>query len=202
MELKEYFLILKKNLNLFLLIIAAVIVIAFGYFYLRPVSYDTSLTLNISRIGTQETADYRYDDFYRIQADDKFAETVTQWIKSPRIVADIYTDAGINTGSFSLRQLSKSLSPEKLSSQIVSVSFSSPDQKTAKKVSKAVIKIVSDNTNSLNKDQNNKTWFKIVPSEPVTKKYHIGSTVLFLASLLLGIFLGFWIIMLRHYLKD
>ena len=201
MELREYYLILKKDFGLFLLAVILIVAGSFAYSYLRPASYDTSLVLNISRLGTQETDQYRYDDFYRIQADEKFAETVVEWLKSPRISSDIYTDAGVDTASWNLRQLSKNMSPEKLSAQIVSVNFSSSDEKTAEKISRSIIKIISGNTQSLNKDQKNSTWFEIVPQDPIIKRYYPDNAMILAASLLLGMFAGFWVVMIRHYLR-
>lgn len=201
MELREYYLILKKDFKSFLFVVVLIIAGSFAFSYLRPDSYDTSLILNISRIGTQETDQYRYDDFYRIQADEKFAETVVEWLKSPRISSDIYADAGIDTAFLNLRQLSRNMSPEKLSPQVVSVNFSSSDQKTAEKISRSIIKIISGNTQSLNKDQKDNTWFEIIPQEPITKRYHPDSALILMASLLFGLFVGFWVVMIRHYLE-
>lgn len=200
MELREYWLVFKKNYKLFLLTVILIVAGSFDYFYLQPASFETYLTLNISRIGTQNIDQYRYDGFYRIQADDKFAETIVEWLKNPKISADIYTGAGIDTSSLSLRQLSKKIIAEKLSSQIVSVSFSAPDQKTAEKISQSIVKIISENTQNLNKDQLDNTWFEIIPQDPIIKKYHLDSSIIFIASLLFGLFSGFWVIMIRHYL--
>lgn len=202
MELKEYYLILKKDLRVFILTIIFVVAASFSYFYLRPLSYDTSLTINISRVGTQDTDQYRYDNFYRIQADEKFAETIVQWLKSPKTSSDIYADAGIDTASLSLRQLSKRIIPEKLSSQVISVNFSSSDPTIAKKISQSIVKIISQNTENLNKDQKDSTWFEIVPQDPIVKKYHPDNFLILAASLFLGIFIGFWVVMIRHYFRD
>lgn len=201
MELKEYLKIFRESIKLFLAVIAVVVVAGFAYFWLKPVSYLTSLALNITRSGAQQTGDYRYDDFYRLQADEKFAETVVEWLKNPRTATDVYEKAGIDTNGFSMRQLSKSFVSEKLSSQIVSVSFSAKDEKSAQKISDAISEIVSKNTEALNKNQNENTWFAIVAQKPVIIRDNIGALIILLASLALGIFLGFWVVMLRHYLK-
>ncbi|MDQ1284270.1 MAG: hypothetical protein QG620_618 [Patescibacteria group bacterium] len=201
MELKEYLRIIKKNLNLFIAIILATVFAVFAYFVFRPESWSASLTLNVTRSGAQETPDYKFDDFYRLQADEKFAETVVEWLKSPRVAADIYEKAGIDTSNFSLRQLRKSITAEKMSSQIVAVSFSSPKKETSQKISDAVSKIVIENTQALNKDQNEKVWFEIISQSPVIVKNSYSAPWVFLASLAVGIFLGFWVVMVKHYLK-
>lgn len=201
MEIREYAEIIKKQSRLFLGIIILLITAAFLYFYLLPVSYNTSITLNITRIGVQKTDQYKYDDFYRIQADDKFSETVVEWLKSPRIISDIYQESGIDPKNLSLRQLSKAIKPEKLSSQVISVSYSSPDQKTAQNIAKAATKIISQNTQNLNKDQGEETWFEVVSQEPVIRKNIANPVIILIVSLLVGIFLAFWVVMVKHYLK-
>jgi capsular polysaccharide biosynthesis protein len=202
MELKEYFQIINKNIKLFLIVPIVIVLANLAYFFVfRSVSYDVSLTLNISRAGSQETNEYKYDDFYRLQADEKFSETVVQWLRSPRIASDIYAFAGVDVSRFTFRQLGKGIRGEKLSSQVVAVSFSSEDRQKAEKMSQAVLKIIADNADRLNKNQKESTWFEIIPQEPIIKKYSPGVLLSFFAPLLFGIFLGFWTVMIKHYLK-
>ena len=201
MELKEYLNIIKKNQNLFFGITIAIVLIALGYFYLLPVRYDASLTINITRAGSQETADYKYDDYYRLQADQSFADTLVEWLKSPRLVSDIYSEAGLDAGAMNLGQLSKSLSSERKSAQTVAVSFSAPTAATAQKISYGITKVISDNTAALNENQKETNWFEIMAATPVVVKYQPDYKIIFVASLLLGIFLGFWGVMAKHYLE-
>lgn len=202
MELKEYLQILRKNTKLFLAVPVIFAMVSLLYFnVIRPVSYDTSLMLNISRLGSQDTSEYKYDDFYRLQADEKFAETVTEWLKDPRVVENIYSTAGIDVAKLTLGQLSKNIKAEKLSSQIVSVKFSSADSRISEKISEAVVKKIKENTESLNKNQKENTWFEIVSGEPVVRKYEAGVFLSFLAPLFLGIFTGLWVILIKHYLE-
>jgi len=201
MELKEYFNIIKKHRKIFFGTIIAVVIIAIGYFYLLPVRYDAALTLNITRLGSQETADYKYDDYYRLQADEKFADTIVEWLRSPRAVSDIYTAANVDSKALSLRGLSKSLVAEKRSSQIVSVAFSADTLVQAQKISAGITAVVKDNTDELNKEQKENNWFNVVNAAPVVVKYQPDYEIIFLAALCLGIFLGFWTVMVKHYLE-
>lgn len=201
MELKEYLAILKVNSKVFGGVIAIVILASFSYFYLKPLSYEASLVLNITRSGAQKSEQYKFDDFYRLQADEKFAETLVQWIKSPRIALDIWTASGNNPENLSLRQLSKLFKAEKFSSQIVSVRFSAANPEKAKKISESIVEIISRETKLLNRDQQEENWFEIVALSPVILISKVNPFLLFLASLVMGIFLGFWIVLVRHYLK-
>jgi capsular polysaccharide biosynthesis protein len=201
MDLKQYLQILKNNSRIFFGVILAVVIAAFTYFFLRPESFTTSLILNITRNGSQETADYKFDDFYRLQADEKFAETVVEWLKSPRTASDIYTSAGFESGRLTLRQLSKSFRAEKLSAQVVSVSFSAADQDSAKKISRSIVSRISQSTAELDKDQKEKTWFTIAAHEPVIAKAGFDPAQVLFFSLIAGIFLAFWTVLIIYYLK-
>ena len=201
MELKEYLGIVKKNRQIFVGVILIVVSIILGYFYFLPGRYDASLTLNITRAGSQETTDYKYDDFYRLQADEKFGDTLSEWLKSPRVASDIYTAAGVGANSLDLGKLAKSFSAERRSAQIVAVNFSAQNQIQAQKISEGIKKVVSLNTEELNKDQKENTWFEIVSADPVIAKYHPDYKIILLAAVCIGIFLGFWAVLIKHYLE-
>jgi capsular polysaccharide biosynthesis protein len=201
MELKEYLHILKKKKSLFVFVIIIVIAAVFSYFLFRPIAYETSLDLNITRSGSQNTEGYKYDDFYRLQADEKFAETLVEWLKTPRIVKDIYAGAGVDREKDSLRSLEKNFRVEKMSSQLVSVTFSEKDRKTAEKISNSLVDEVRANTENLNSGQKENTWFEIVSHEPVIVMRSFSPMIVFLSSLIGGIFLAFWIVMLKHYME-
>ena len=200
MELKEYFLIIKKQLKSFFAISGLVVAIGLAYLFFRPVSFDTSLILNITRSGAQVSNSYEYDDFYRLQADEKFAETIVEWLKSPRTEEDIYANSGIDTASYDLKKLTSSILAEKRSAQIVAVSFSAPNQKMAKSIALSVSKIISQNIQNLNQDQKEAAWFEIVSNDPVIRIREanpIAVAVIFCAA----IFLAFFGILFKHYLK-
>lgn len=200
MDLKEYLQIIKKHKNLFIFVILFVSLGVFAYYSFRPVSFVTSLTIDVSRIGFQETTDYRYDDFYRLQADEKFCETIVEWLKNPRVVADIFKEAGIDTEKLNLKKLSASVKAQKRSSQIVAINFGASDEKTAKKIANAIIKIISKKTEVLNANQKENTWFQIFSDEPVIKENKINWMII-LAGFLAGIFLAFWTVLIKHYLE-
>lgn len=201
MELKEYIKIIKNKKNLFFGTIFAIVIIALGYFFFLPVRYDASLTLNVTRTGSQDTADYKYDDYYRLQADERFVDTIVEWIRSPRVASDIYAEAGIDSSAFSMGKFSGNITAEKRSSQIAAVSFSTVSVEAAQKISAGVVKIITKNTNELNANQKENTWFSVLSAAPVVVKYQPNYGLIFLASLCLGIFLGFWVALVKHYLE-
>ena len=201
MEFKEYLEIFRKHARLFMGVVGICIAGAFAYMSLTQQAYSISMTLDITRQGTQESADYRYDGFYRLQADEKFAETVVEWLKSPRFVTDIYAMAGINPAVFSPRPLSRAFKAEKRSAQVVSINFSANTFSSAKNLSAAVVSVLSKNTENLNENQKDKNWFKIIGHEPVIVENYVSPFDIFLASLVIGVILGFWLVLFVHYFK-
>jgi len=201
MELKEYLAILKKYQQTFWFVVFLIVSMGLLYFLFRPISYSTSLTVNITRAGQQATPDYKYDDFYRLQADEKFVETIVEWLKSPRTVADIYSEANLDFKNMSLKKLSRAIKAEKLSSQVVAISFGSKDQETAKNISQAINKVLAKNISGLNENQKENTWFEVVAHDPITIQDSLNFILVILISLSLGIFCAFWIVLIMHYLE-
>ena len=200
MELKEYLKIIQQQKRLFIAIVFFVFLAGLAYFSFRPVSFDTSLTLNVTRSGSQVSSDYKYDDYYRLQADEKFVETIVEWIRSPRIEEDIYIDSGVDTANFSLEKLAGSIKAEKRSSQLVAVSFSAPNQKMAQDIAKSVSKVISRNIQNLNKNQKEVAWFEVISEEPVIRKSKVNPFVM-VVFFFGAIFLAFFSVLFRHYLK-
>jgi len=192
MELRELVAIFKKYQKTFVVTVVLFVVIGAIVYAVQPTAYATNLTLNITRKGTQPTTDYRYDDFYRLQADERFADTVVSWLASPRIVADISADAG---DAHSIGAIKGA----RLSSQMIAVTFKTSDADSGTIIAQSIGKILNEQTDALNKSQQEDTWFTIQADQPITTLAKISFAILFLASLALGIFFGIWAVMARHY---
>jgi len=167
----------------------------------KPISYEVSLLLNVTRSGSQTTDAYRYDDFYRLQADERFADTVVRWLENPRIVTNIYNETGKISGGIGLDELSKAFVVKRLSSQAISVSFNSESAREAQDISESMTKTINNEIKSLNQYQKEDNWFKIVGDEPVIKEFKVSWNSILPIFVALGIFLGIWVVLVRHYLK-
>jgi capsular polysaccharide biosynthesis protein len=201
MELKEFIQEIRKQWKFFSLFIIGTILITIFYLLLQPVRYTTILSLHIARSGSgSQTNEYQYDDFYRLQADERFADTVVRWLSSPRIVADIYKETGRNISVPAEHTLGKVFSAKRLSSQYIEVRFTTATQETAETMTNSLEKILNQRTKDLNSEalQNN-NWFRIIIEKPVIYPYYIPWTKILLGSLLVGIVLAMWAVGLRSY---
>lgn len=202
MELREYYKILKSNISVVIYVVIIAVVATYAWSVRQSQIYSASLLLNISRTETQNSADYRYDQFYRLEADEKFAKTVVEWLKAPGIAREIITKSDVTTGEKSLRQLSKSFRAQNLSSQIIDVRFSAKSEDEAKKIKNSIESIVSEKTAGLNASASDPDWFEIKASDFIFVKniqnIPLNLTIAALAGIFAGIFLAFG----KHYISE
>jgi capsular polysaccharide biosynthesis protein len=202
MELREYYKIFKANISVVIYTIVIAVIATYAWSVRQSQTYSASLLLNIGQTETQVTTDYRYDQFYRLQADDKFAETIVSWLKSPGVAKNIFLKAGVISDQKTMRNLSKSFQAEKLSSNIVSVRYSTQTNEESGKIAPAIASVVSEKTKALNADARDQNWFQISVSDLLVLKnaqnlpFNLGIAAL--AGFFLGILLAFG----KHYISE
>ena len=155
MELKEYLAVFRARTNLFLGIILAALVSGALFYFFQPIKYRAELVLNVTRTGQVKTADYQFDDFYRLQADERFADTVVRWLETERMQNDIRKGAKIADNQIF------SLTAKRLSSQMIDVNILASDPGAAEKIALAVSATVNLEAEKLNAWQQKEGWFKV-----------------------------------------
>ena len=194
MEFKELIEIFKKYQKTFMLSVGFFVLLGLITFLFQPMNKKAELTLNVTRSAVQKTSDYRYDDFYRLQADEKFADTVVRWLSNSQFVAQsILREAKISENKKTV------FVPERLSSQMIRVQYRVANEADAEKISLAVVKILNEETEKLNKQQQAEEWFLVVGDSPVIFDASISLQKMLLAFFALGVFFGCWIVLLKHY---
>jgi capsular polysaccharide biosynthesis protein len=199
MDLKEYLKIFKKNFKTFLIVVIIFIASGFVFQAFRAKNFKAALNINITRTGKETTLDYQFDNFYRFQADERFSDTVVRWLASPRIAADIYADAGINSSALSAFSLERAFKAQRLSSQFIETSFISKDAASAQKISKSIVNIINRETDKLNEQQQQANWFMAISDEPLIRPNAYGNGIVFIVSLLIGTLVGAWSVFIKHY---
>lgn len=199
MELKEYLDIFRKQAKWFWMSVIACMAVAAVWQQSQSVAYQATLLLNIGRSGVQDTAEYTYDSFYRLQADERFADTVVRWLGSPRVVEDIYSQAKLDTAVLGTRDLKRAFGAGRLSSQMIEISYAGRDEKTLKSLSQSVVTVLNRYTESLNREKRESSWFTVIGNDPVIRDARIGLAIALAVGLAIGVFIGFWAVLLRHY---
>lgn len=199
MELREYIAIFKKNFRLFWTIVFVCFLMGVAWQKNQPESYQATLLLDIGRTGIPSTGQYTYDSFYRLQADERFADTVVRWLGNPRVVEDIFILSGHDMTERSMRSLKNIFKPKRLSSQVIEVGYKDEREKDMHGIATAATTVLNRYAKSLNQE-NEPHWFVIIGSDPVIRDARLPLSLVAVASLFLGVFIGFWGVLLRHYM--
>ncbi len=191
MELREFVLIFFRHRRLFLGIVVGFVLVGAVARIWQPVRYEAEITMNVARSGIRSTSDYSYDDFYRLQADERFADTVVRWLESPRIVGDIASRARVSE--------TPSFDAARLSSQVIRIRYSTRDKAEADRIASSMFDVLNHETESLNKDRTEDGWFALVGETPAIGDARIGMGKACLFSFLLGVFVAFFMVLFRWY---
>jgi hypothetical protein len=198
MELRRLTKIIGDYKTIWIGIMSLTLALGFLFFISQKQAYKVVLGLNVTRQGHAEAGDYQYGDYYRLQADEKFADTVSRWLADPRIVSDILQKSG-ETAEISKKKLAGYFKPERLSSQYIRVGFDVSQKKSAEAISKSLTAVINGNTDELNKNQGQTDWFIVISGEPMVfpKSSDIFSVIF--VSLAVGFIIAFWVVLIKYY---
>ncbi len=186
MELRDIIAIFRTYRMTFFLFCGIAIACGALFFVVQRHDYKTTLLLNVTRDSYVASGAYEYDQFYRLQADERFADTVVQWIMSPSLQTRVFADG-------------TTLRARRLSSQVVEVIYRTRTTEDATAVAQRVTMLVNAEAQKLNEQQSAPNWFMVVADAPVTVPGAYRAGMIFGASLFSGIFIGFWAVLLQRY---
>ncbi len=197
MELREFFAIFGVHKKLFWGIIGLFVVGSLIFYFLQDQTYKTYININITRSGMDETSEYTYDSFYRLQADSQFADTVVEWMRSPYVLEQIFDDGDSN--AISQKDF---FHADRMSSQTIAVTFITATKKEAQSVAKNLNRVLNEETQKLNKIQKQENWFVIFGNDPVTGDNRLSLFFVLTVGFAVGLFISFWVVMIKHYIVN
>lgn len=201
MELKAFLQIFGLHARLLWGIVGACMVIGITFFVTQPERYSAALTLNIARTSGESTAQENYAGFYRLQADERFSDTIVKWLESPRVVEKIITGTGAQE-ILSERELRSAFSAQRLSSQVVEVRYAANTAADARARAAQILSVLNTMTEELNVNAQSEQWFVILGEDPVVRPHALGFLYLTLLSLSIGLFLGLVSVLFWHYYNE
>lgn len=200
MELKEYIKTIKKNLKLILIIGIVTAVSAFLFSLMRPVKYETSLSLTVIKDKTQLTDDFKYDDYYALQSGGIIADSTEQWLKSPEVVNAIYQRSQINYEFKDIKSYAKKFTAKKMSPQYVEVKFKSDTKGEAEKISAAIAEVINAKVEKLKESNGQEVSFLVNGENPIIIENKPDTILNLIIGLISGLALGIFVVFLRRYL--
>ena len=202
MELKELLLVLRKQKTFYIGVIFIFIFSSWIWHKEQSEKYQATLLINIGRAGASQATDYTFDSFYRLQADERFADTVVRWLSTPRIVEDIYREARLDPTPLGMKDLDRVFSAGRMSSQMISVRYTAADHQVLARLSEAAVVVLNRYTDTLNTEAKDRSWFVVIGSDPVIRDARSSLDIALSVGLVAGLFFGFWLVLLRHYFKS
>ena len=201
MELRELWNLFRKEKNLYALILGVFLLLGVLWINLEPERFESNILITIGRTENKNVSiatDYQYDNFYRLQADERFGDTLVRLLATPQVTQTIFV-------FFCL----KNEAPEgayftgrKLSAQIVEVTFVDRDQTKLMALAKSVPTALNRYTSELDtKEGSQGNWFRVIASEPAVSDARVDSKQVLVIMLFLGIFVGFFVILAKHYIQ-
>lgn len=198
----EYLKIIKKYYQLIILFSVLLAVATFFFTVRQPARFSSSLSLLVSNNQVQETSDYRFDGYYEVQATDLFSNTVEAWFRSPEVVSAIYEKARVNLDRSNIKELTKMFRSEKLAPHYVEVRYKTNSETESKQIALAIDNVLAEKTRSLREVSENETSFSVKGGAPVTVLTKPPVFINTITALVMGLFLGFLIGIIKEYLKE
>ena len=186
--------------RLFIFTCLSVGVIALLFLFFQPSRYRGEVVLSITRTALSESAEYAYDEYYRFQADEKLAETITQYLmsmKGKQLVAD---RAALSRESYT-QYTGHRLRIARLGTQLILAEYTMPSRAEADRVGEAISFVASSYVASLNEDARDSTWFTILTQDPVISENRWSIFQVMGAGVFGGIFLAFWAVLVRIFIE-
>ena len=206
MELKEYVKIVKRYKMLFFgvwIIFAGFVMV---WFFSRPQSFEAVMSIDIARHSGQESSqssgEYDFDQYYRLEADESFAETLVQWLKDPGVVNFVFSDSKIQASGESLSSYSKFFKAERLASNYIQVKYATNSTAEAAAIFNSAKEIIAAKTDALNADSKDSNWFKAIFSGPVVAQKKLQLLPVLVGALVGGFLLSIFSVLTRYYWKD
>ncbi len=196
MELRDILKLFYQERTIYMAVIGFFLLAGLVFTSYEPERYQASLLITIGRTEGVPVAEYRYDSFYRLQADERFADTLVRLLGTARVTEDIMEDAEL-----SARESAGYFTARRLSSQLVEVTFESKDPKDLSVIGTSLTKVLTAYTEDLNAQAiDGENWFRVIAAEPVVSDARTSKLLVLALSLFAGLFFGFWLILIRYYL--
>jgi len=200
MELAEYIKIIKKEQKTILRAGALTAFFALIFSTYAYSGYEASVSLFLTKSGTQQTDEFKYDGYYALESGEIISDNIEKWLKSPQIVSEIYSEARMDPDFKNIKNYKKKFTANKMSNQYVEVSFETESAESAEKISSAIDRVLNRKMNELSAESGEEISFSIEETDPVIVEKRPDLPLNIFTGLLSGLFLGTFFIFLKRYL--
>lgn len=201
MELKEQLKLYQKNFLWIVLITILVVVLSAGWALMRPAQYEANISFGINIQNREDTAEYTFDGFYKLQASDLQADTISSWFASPALVKVIYENAGLELEEGDIAKLKSIFETKKLAPQNLQVTFKNGNEDDAEALAQSAIDFVAERTANSSRTSDDKPIFATM-GDYVVVESQISPVLAGVLGLIVGVGLGIGVVNFKEYWRE
>lgn len=200
MNIKTYFGVIKKGKWMIVVVTLIVAAAATVFSMVAPPRYESATTLTVSRVNREASEDFQYDNYYAIQSAEFVSNTVSGMLAAPDVVQRIYDVAGVESDD-SIQAKTKSISARQKTSHLISLSVKRSSQEEADSIIQATEEVLRNRVEALEVTKNSENAFTLTGGDIIRTTLVYSPVIVFISSLISGLFLGVGFVFLKHYLS-
>lgn len=188
--------IFVRQKKLFATLCACGVLASVGFLLFQPQRYRGEVVLTVTRTALADSAEYTYDEYYRLEADAKLADTVVQYLKSTTGKQMIAERAKLSEESYQ-RFTHDTLRIARLGTQLILTEYTLPNREEAVRLGEALAFVANRYVASLSEDARDLTWFTVLAEDPVVREAQWSALHVMGIGVFGGVFLAFWGVLVR-----
>ncbi|QQR79226.1 MAG: hypothetical protein IPJ68_03050 [Candidatus Moraniibacteriota bacterium] len=168
MELRAFLELFIRRGNLIFGVVVVSLLVGFLTYRLQTQWYQGTVLLSVTRQGTEAATDYQYDQYYRLQADERMANTVARYLETAigrRDTARRALLSGAREAEFIKGQVTALV----LASNLVEVTYRAKTPTEAERIAGALSEAGERYIAGLNEQAGDRNWFTLVATEALLR---------------------------------
>lgn len=196
----EFIDIFVRQKKLFATLCACGVLASVGFLLFQPQRYQGEVVLTVTRTALADSAEYTYDEYYRLEADAKLADTVVQYLKSATGKQMIAERATLSDESYQ-RFTHDSFRIARLGTQLMLAEYTLPSREETVRLGEALAYVANRYVASLSEDARDPTWFMILAEDPVVREAQWSALHAIGIGVFGGGFVAFWGVLARVFIE-
>lgn len=201
MQMKDHITMLRQSIwfiGLFGLVVGA---ITYGLASQRAATYKAVQTYDIRLVNRSVTPDYQYGSYYDLKGAELFTQHVMSMLRSPAVIEEIYTTAGIGYTIDHLSRFTSQFRTDQDSSQQLTVTFSRYQAAEAEALAQAMTTVLGREVSLAQVDTAGHSLFEL-GSRPAVVVYQATPVALMtIVAVVAGWLLALVLVYTRRYLQ-
>ena len=194
MELRAFLQLFINRKNLIIGIVDLSLVVGFLAYRLQHQWYRSEVLLSVTRQGAEATAEYQYDQFYRLQADERMADTVARYLET-EIGRQTVARRALLTEEREFEFIESKVMVLRLSPSLLRVVYRAKTPNEANQLAVAFLEAGEQHIASLNEQAANRNWFTLISSETFFRDDRFTFPIALALSFAAGVFVAFWTVL-------